>query len=266
MAITAAQVETNGWVLRVTMTGSRSAIALAPDTPAQWAANFAAYALNPNGASPALTLTGTTNGFVPSGGAAVASSTVARTLTATKVLRKAVVATAAGVRDAKNPDETDNGDGTITVRLALSQHVYVGDAGLTLIALTGWRMGATAQTIAVTNNSTVAAPAPIVRWADVPYQLQSGSFVLECAVVSHHPNALAPVAGVKFTVTDGTTVKTVWTTTLSTSPSYPATTGDGAAALALRVYAVTVDPTTATALTKGLLRCDYEVYPWIGPA
>jgi len=163
MAITAAQVESNGWVLRVTMTGSRSAIALAPDTPAQWAANFAAYALNPNGGSPALTLTGTTNGFVPSGGAAVASSTVARTLTATKVLRKAVVATAAGVRDAKNPDETDNGDGTITVRLALSQHVYAGDAGLTLIALTGWRTGATAQTIAVTNNSTVAAPAPIVR-------------------------------------------------------------------------------------------------------
>lgn len=265
MAITAAQVETNGWVLRVTMTGSRSAIALAPDTPAQWAANFAAYALNPNGASPALTLTGTTNGFIPSGGTAVVSSTVARTLTATKVLRKAVVATAAGIRDAKNPDETDNGDGTITIRLALSQHVYAGDAGLTLTALTGWRTGATAQTIAVTNNSTVAAPAPIVRWTDVPYQLQPGSFVLECAIVSHHPNALVPVAGVKFTVTDGTTVKTLWTMTLSTSPLYPATTGDGAAALALRVYAVTVDPTTATALTKGLLRCDYEVYPWIGP-
>ncbi len=266
MAITVAQVETNGWILRVTLTGTRSAIALSPDSPAQWAANFAAYALGPNGASPGLTLTATTNGFIQSGGTAVASSTVARTLIATKALRKAVVATAAGVRDAKNPDEIDNGDGTITVRLALSQHIYVGDAGLTLTALAGWRSGSTAQTIAVTNNSTIAAPAPIVRWTDVPYQLQSGSFALECAVVSHHPNALAPVAGVRFTVTDGTTVKTFWATTLSTSPLYPATTGDGAAALALRVYAAAVDPAMATALTKGLLRCDYEVYPWIGPA
>ena len=273
MAITAASVEANGWVLKLTLTGSLSSAIVSgwsltdsanPQT--QGNVNFGAYALNPN-TTPALTLAATTSGYVQSAGTAVASSAVGRTLIATKTLRKVTNATAAGVRDARNPDEADNGDGTITVRIALSQHVYAGDTGLTLTALAGWRTGSGAQSgIAVTNNSTVAAPAPIVRWTDVPYQLQGGPFTLECVVASHHPNGLAPVAGVKFTVTDGTTVKTYWATALSTSTAYPAKNGDGTANLALRVYAVTVDPTTATALTKGLLRCDFTVYPWIGPA
>lgn len=267
MAITAAQVEANGWVLRLTLTGSPSSatvsgFASTPDTFAQWATNFSAYALNPNGATPALTLALMSNGFVPSGGAVAASAAVSRSLVATRTLRRPVVATPAGVRDAKTPHETDNGDGTITVRIALSQHVYAGDSGLTLTALAGWRAGSTAQTIAVTNNSTIAAPQPIVRWSDVTYQLQSGSFTLECAVASHHPNGVVPVAGVRFAVTDGTTTKTFWATALSTSASY----GAGGTGQGLRVYAITVDPTTATALTKGLLRCDFKVFPWIGPA
>ncbi len=119
-----------------------------------------------------------------------------------------------------------------------------------------------AQTVPVTNNSTVPAPAPIVRWSQVPYQLQSGPFALEVVVASHHPNGVAPVAGVRFTVTDGTTIKSYWTTSLANSSVAPTTDGTGKN---LRVYSVTVDPTVATALTRGLLRCDYEVYPWIGP-
>lgn len=278
MAITAASVEANGWVLRVTLTAALSSAVVAgfnaayatpgqaPDVPAQWATNFSAYALAPNGVAPALTLAATTGGFVQSNGTAIASSAVPRTLIATKALRKPVDATPNPVtRRPKLPDEVDNGDGTITVRIALSHHVYAGDSGLSLTALAGWRIGAGAQTIAVTNNSTVPAPAPIVRWADAPYQLRSAAFPLEVVVASHHPNGVAPVAGVRFTVTDGTTVKSYWATALTTSAAYPATNGDGTANLPLRVYAATVDPTTATALTKGLLRCDFEVYPWVGP-
>ncbi len=260
MAITAAAIEANGWVLRVTLTGMLSAVSPTDTT----GANFAGYALAPKTA-PALTLALAGNGFVQSGGQAVAGAAVPRSLVGTKPLRRVAHVTPAGVRDAKTPDETDNGDGTVTVRIALSQHVYQGDTGLTLTALAGWRTGAPAQTIAVTNNSTVLAPAPIVRWADVSYQLQPGSFDLEVVVASHHPNGVAPVAGVRFTVTDGTTVKSFWTTALAGSTKYPAMSGDGAYALPLRVYRVTVDPTTATALTKGLLRCDFEVYPWLGP-
>ncbi len=274
MAIIAASVEANGWVLRLTLTGTLSsgfvpgfnnAYAtpnLAPDTATQWATNFAGYALAPSSGAPALTLAMFSTGFVQSGGQAAPSTVVGRALIGTRALRKVVDATAAGLRRPKEPDEVDNGDGTVTVRIALSQHVYAGDTGLSLTALAGWRTGATAQTIAVTNNSTVAAPAPIVRWTDVPYQLQPGSFALEVAVASHHPNGLAPVAAVKFTVTDGTTIKTFWATALSTSTAYSA----GGTGQGLRVYAVTVDPTTATALTKGLLRCDFKVFPWIGPA
>ncbi|MBV8970881.1 MAG: hypothetical protein JO290_01170, partial [Sphingomonadaceae bacterium] len=269
MAITAAQVEPNGWVLRLTLSGALSSaivggFSLAESNPVttQWATNFSAYALAPNGASPALTLAIQTSGYVQSGGQAVASATVARTLIGTKALRKAVVATPAGVRNAKNPDEVDNGDGTITVRIALSQYVYAGDTNLTLTALAGWRTGdAGGSGIAVTNNSTVPAPAPIVRWTDVPYQRQTGTFTLECAVASHHPNGLAPVAGVKFTVTDGTTVKSFWATALAASTTYSA----GGTGKDVRVYSAPVDPTTATALTQGLLRCDFEAYPWIGP-
>jgi len=268
MAITAASVEANGWVLRLTLTGSLSSAIVAGfstlpsnDNAAQWNTNLGAYSWAPNTGMP-MTLAMASNGFVQSGGIAVASATVGRTLTATRPLRKVVISgNAAGTRLPQTPDEVDNGDGTITVRLALSQHVYAGDSGLTLTVAASWRTGSSAQTITVTNASTVAAPAPIVRWSDVPYQLQAGSFTLECVAVSHHPNGLAPVAGVRFTVTDGTTVKTFWSTALSTSTAYSA----GGTGLPLRVYSVTVDPTTATALTQGLLRCDFEVYPWVGP-
>ena len=229
MAITAASVEANGWVLRVTLAGSLSSavvpgfsVATTNDTAAQWLTNFTGYALTSNGASPAMTLAMSSAGFVQSAGAAVAAA-VPRTLIATKALRKPVISgPALGTRLPKAPDEIDNGDGTVTVRIALSQHVYQGDAGLTLTAAAGWRTGAGATAgVTVTNNSTVLAPAPIVRWSAAPYPLVGGSFPLEVVVASHHPNALAPVAGVRFTVTDGTTVKNFWTTALSNS-TYPA--------------------------------------------
>ena len=243
MAITAASIEANGWVLRVTHTAGLGA--------------FASYTLDPNG-SPRLTLASSAPGYVQSAGTAIAG-TAARTLIATKPLRLPVQATAAGVRSAKTIDETDLGGGLTRVRIALSQHVYATDTGLTLTAAAGWRSGETAAGgIAVTNGSTVAAPLPIVRWADVPYQLQGGAFDLEVVVASHHPNGLAPVVGVRFTVTDGTTVKTFWSTTLATSTAYSA----GGTGQPLRVFKATVDP---TGLTQGLLRCDFEVYPWIGP-
>jgi hypothetical protein len=277
VAITAAQIEANGWVLKLTLTASLSSVSVggfsnaygaaggvAPDYPAQWATNFSAYALNPSG-TPAVTLACTTAGFTQNGlnVAVSASASVARSLIATKVLRKPVDARASdGFRRSKEPDEADLGGGSITVRIALSQHVYAGDASLVLTTLAGWRTGESAQTIAVTNNSTIVAPKPIVRWSDAPYQLQSGTFSLECVVASHHPSGVIPVAGVKFTVTDGTTIKTYWATALSTSNAYSA----GGSGKGLRVYSVSVDPTVATALTKGLLRCDFKVFPWIGPA
>jgi hypothetical protein len=241
MSITAAEIESNGWVLRLTVTGSLTA----PNT------NFGAYSLDPNG-TPRVVLSSSHPGFVKSGGQAVSGS-LSRSLAATTPLRLPVNPASPTV---KVLDETDLGGGSIRVRLALTEHVYATDTGLNLAVLAGWRTGAPAQSgIAVTNNSTTIAPIPIMRWALAPYETTTGSFRATLVVFSHHPQGFEPVAGVKFTATDGVNTKTVWATALDTDNSY----GDN-----LRAYTVTIDPTTAPALTAGLLRVDAEVYPWLG--
>jgi uncharacterized phiE125 gp8 family phage protein len=241
VSITAAQVEANGWVLRLTITGSLTS----PNT------NFGAYALDPSG-TPRVTLTSSHPGYVKSGGQAV-SGTMSRSLVATAPLRLPVNPASPTV---KVLDETDLGGGSIQVRLALSEHIYATDTSLSLAVLAGWRSGLGAQSgISVTNNSTAAAPVPIMRWALAPYETTAGTFRVSLLVFSHHPVGFEPVAGVKFTATDGTTVKTVWDLTLETDNTY----GDN-----LRCYSAEIDPSTATALTTGLLRVDAEVYPWLG--
>ncbi len=240
MSITAASIEANGWVLRLTVTGSLG--------------SFASYTLDPDG-SPRLTLASSHTGYAQVSGQASATS-LSRSLVATKPVRKPVSATNAGVVSASVVDETDLGGGNIQVRLALSQHVYATDTALAVTVLAGWRAGeSAASAISVTNNSTIVAPVPIMRWADVPYQRRTSAFELAITVFSHHPNAVQPVAGVKFSVTDGTNTKTYWAIAPGISSSF----GD-----ALPCYRVTVDPATATALTAGLLRCDAEIYPWLG--
>lgn len=238
MAIVAAEVESSGWVLALTLDGAA-------------AGGFADYVLDPDG-SPRVVLNCSHAGFVQSGGQAVAG-TMARAIPATIPLRLPVnpaAPTPAVI------DEADLGGGLRRVRLALANHVYATDTGLTLNVLAGWRTGEGGATgIAVTNSSTLAAPMPIFRWADYQLKIVEGTFRLSLIVASHHPVGLRPVAGVRFTVTDGTTTRVHWATELGTDNSY----GDN-----LRCYTVEVDPATATALTAGLLRCDAEVYPWLG--
>ena len=239
MPIIAAFVEANGWVLRLEMSGSLG--------------NFGSYTLDPGG-TPRITLASSHAGFIKSGGQAVAGN-IARSLVGTKPLRKPANWNGTAL-DAAVIDETDLGGGSIRVRIALSEHVYATDTSLALSVLTGWRSGESGATgISVTNNSTAVAPIPILRWALLPYGVSTGAFTVALFVASHHPVGFEPVAGIRFTATDGTSVKTVWTTQLSTDTSY----GD-----ALRCYTATIDPATATALTAGLLRVDAEVYPWLG--
>jgi hypothetical protein len=237
MPITAAQIEANGWVLAITFAGSLG--------------SFASYVLDPDG-TPRVSLTTAHGGFVKSSGTAVAG-TITRTIIGTKPLRKAVNRSSPTVEVI---DETDLGGGSIKVRLALSENIYATDTIGTLTVASGWRSGESADSgISITNSSTLAAPLPIMRWGDLQYERRSGSWQLALIVASHHPVGFEPVAGVKFTATDGTTVKTFWTTALG---------WHGTAPDQLRCYTVTVDPATATALTAGLIRCDAEIYPWLG--
>lgn len=241
MAITAAEIESNGWVLALTFAGSLT-------SPAT---DFGAYSMDPDGA-PRVALALSSPGFVKSGGTAIAGN-LARALVGTRPLRLPI--------DPANPsvqalDETDLGGGSIRVRIALSEEVYTGDTGLSLAVLADWRAGEAAQSgISVTNNSTLAPPLPIMRWVLPPYDVTAGTFRVSLIVGTVNPVGFEPVAGVKFTATNGTTTKTVWATELSTDNSF----GDN-----LRCYTVEIDPAEAPALTAGLLRIDAEVYPWVG--
>ena len=237
MAIISAAVEGNGWVLSLVVAGS--------------AGGFADYVLDAD-VTPRVLLRSMHPGFVQSAGQAAAGN-MAREIAATVPLRLPV-----------NPaspttaviDEEDLGGGQRRVRLALANHVYATDTGLTLEVLAGWRTGESAATgLSVSNNSTLAAPMPIMRWARLQFQIETGVFRLALMVASHHPLGVRPVAGVKFTVSDGVTVKTVWATELGTDTRH----GDN-----LRCYTVEVDPTTGPALAAGMLRCDAEIYPWLG--
>ncbi len=239
MPITAAQVEANGWVLRLTISGSLG--------------SFASYTLDPDG-TPRVVLASSHAGFVKSAGTAVAGSIVRNTVATVPLRQPALLAT--GLTTGKVIDETDLGGGSIRVRLALSETIYATDTALALTVRAGWRSGeAAASGIAVTNSSTITAPVPIFRWVLAPYDVATGAFRVALLVGSHHPVGFEPVAGVKFTATDGSNVKTVWTTSLTTDNSH----GDN-----LRCYSAIIDPATASALTAGLLRCDAEVYPWLG--
>jgi hypothetical protein len=189
---------------------------------------------------------------VKSGGQAIAGA-LARTIVGLRPLRQVVNPASPTV---KVLDEVDLGGGSVQVRIALSETIYATETSLSLSTLAGWRSGIGAQSnISVTNNSTAVAPVPIMRWVLPSYDVAQGPFRLSLIVGSNHPVGFDPVAGVKFTVTDGATVKTFWTTALDTDNTY----GDN-----LRCYTMVVDPSTATALTAGLLRCDAEVYPYLG--
>jgi hypothetical protein len=237
--IVAAEIEDNGWVLALTLDGVS-------------AGGFADYTLDPDGSTPALRVITTHPGYVQSGGEAV-SGNITRVIPATIPLRLPVNLASPTVNVI---DEEDIGGGQRKVRITLANHVYATDTLTTLSCSAGWRTGEEGATgILVTNNSTLVAPVPIFRWMRLTQQVETGTFRLSLFVASHHPVGFQPVAGVKFTATDGTTVKTVWATALGTDNDY----GDN-----LRCYTVTIDPAAATALTEGQLRCDAEVYPWLG--
>jgi uncharacterized phiE125 gp8 family phage protein len=237
MAIISAAIDATGWVLEIVRTGA--------------AGTFSDYTLDPDG-EPRLVVRSSHPGFTVVNNEAVAA-TQARAIQATIPLRLPVDPNAPLVPVI---DETDIGGGQIRVRIALSNYVYATDTSVTLDALPGWFSGEPgASGISVTNNSTETCPVPIFRWASLPMQVETGVFRLSLLVASHHPNGFQPLAGVKFTVTDGTNTKTLWATALATDNDY----GDG-----LRCYTVLIDPATAPALTEGRLRCDAECYPWIG--
>ena len=246
MSIVTGSIEANGWVLSLTLNTTLG--------------TFSNYALTPD-ATAKLVITSTLPGYdTTAGNTAIANNSKTRTVIATIPLRKPSNPSNAGVLDTRVIDETDLGGGQIRVRIALSNWIYSTDTNVSLNASSGWRTGESNASVSLTNNSTISCPKPISRWADVPYKLiRTSTFDIESLVFGFFPIGNQPVAGVKYTVTDGTNTVTVWSTSISSSTQY----GDS-----LRCHRVTIDPSTATPapLTPGVLRVDRTVYPFYGSA
>lgn len=244
MTLAAAEIEANGWVLAVT---------------GDWGASgFADFALDPDG-TPAVALTVVGEGFTRSGGAAVADHAATRTLVATKPVRLPYApGMGTGLSFTAVLDETDNGDGTRTVRLALSDRVYDGES-VTAVFAAGWRTGEAGGSVSVTNGSVRGYPLPIVRWAVPTFAPPpvGTKHRVEVIVASHFPRHFGAslnqaVAGVRFVASDGVHEASVWALEPVTSPLYEQ---------ALRCWSAELD---LDGFGAGPVTVHWEVYPWVG--
>lgn len=209
------------------------------------------FDLDANGTPRAVLNVAGRQGFARSGGQAVPTQRTVQ-LRATDTLRRPWGQHA-------QLDETDNGDGTRTVRLALEDYVYAGES-VTLTVFAGWRTGLPAQSnIPVTNNCTRAAPKPWAHWSCPPDQLVDGtSFTPEMICASLFPmhdgaSLHQPVAAVRFIASDGTNTVSAWVTAMTTSTYMDDD---------LLVWRAPMD---LSALNSGRVTIHAEVYPWVGP-
>jgi hypothetical protein len=253
----AVSIEANGWVLAVRGAWGATPGAWAPvsfdRTEGQYlSGGVDQFPLSPD-SSPKVMLTVARQGYTRSGGQAVASSGDVEVLVATKALRRPHPSEA-------TLDETDHGDGTRTVRLALSNRVYAGDSVTAVTFADGWKAGQSAVALgAIANNSARTLPVAISRWAQPNYTLVRNTALVDVDVIvaAHHPRHFGPllhqaIAGMKLTATDGTTTKDFWVTAPRVSTQY----GDN-----LHCWGAQID---LTGLTAGPVTIHRTEYPWIG--
>lgn len=181
-------------------------------------------------------------------------TSLTRTVYGTRAMRKAYP------NDAQL-DET-SAEGTLTVKVALSDFIYPSDTATISIA-SGWltETGVPTNTLtdlAVTNNSTLSYPKVIGRWAWPGYERVTDDFLVEALAFHRFAQNGKPVALVRFTASDqhGNTV-----TVDSTEMTKTTRTGDANVVL---VYAATIPVAT---LTQGdVITVNFKAYPWVGDA
>lgn len=257
MGLVSVAVEANGWVLAVSGDWAT--------TPGAWEfggedrsngrflnGGTDQFPLDPDG-TPKIMLTVTRQGFTRSGGQAVASTGDTQVVVATKPLRRPYP-------NQSQLDEVDNGNGTRTIRFALSQRVYQGDTVGPVTFANGWKAGEGSGTApTATNNSTRALPVAISRWAQPGFTLVRGTTLVDVDVIvaapfPRHFGATwnQALAAMKLTATDGTTTKTFWITTDRVSPQY----GDN-----LLCWGGQID---LSGLNAGPVTIHREEFPWVG--
>lgn len=165
------------------------------------------------------------------------------------------------------PDET-LAAGTLTLNIALSDPIYVGDTITAVIAggasplYTDGTTANAAYSGAVTNSSTLVPPPVVARWAKPDYeQISSTSYTLEA--VAFHAFGIDQVT---FTCTDAHSHSATATATAMTISDWSSTSGGVTSKdqNAVLVYKGTVDMSSFTA--KDPVTCNFVAYPKIGGA
>ncbi len=263
MTVISAAIEENGWVLA--LRGDWSTTLGAWDfggfdrTNGRFLNEGAdQFPLDPDG-DPKILLDVTDAGFDRLGALPVANPAVARRIVGTKLLRRPWPNQA-------QLDETDHGDGTRTVRVALSDRVFQTSAISALSLSAGWKSGeGSAAFGSISNLSTRIVQLPVSRWATVPYQLMAGttaeprtSVRVDILVASHFPMHLPaapnqPVAAVSVKASDGVNSGAVSWLSLGRSAEK-----DG-----MLCWTGEVD---VAGLTAGVISLHHTVFPFIGAA
>lgn len=277
MTVVSAAVEADGWTLAVTYS------AAAPSTRADFALfSGTGPVSNQSEANARVIATVSGPGFNRTGVQAVAA-TRSRPVVAHDVAYGRYPDWEAGQPVSAQPDftgagfphfapanrllgEVDNGNGTRTIRLMLHKPVAPGET-VSVLFRAGWRPGtATDQTIAATNNSTVALEIPSARWATVPYEAIRGTptepangAVIDVLASHILPEGKSGVAGVRVIATDGTSRSVASWLSIGTSTRY----GDSVRCWTGAV-SFEIDGAPGTYLNAGLIALHWTVYPWFG--
>lgn len=264
MTVISAAVEANGWVLAVRGTWAATAGAWEYAGYDRTNGRFLSggvdqFPLYPDSPDPKIMMQVASPGYERVAGLPVANPGRLRTLIATKAIRRPFPNQA-------QLDEIHHGDGTRTVRLALTQRVFANDVIQSASFLAGWKFGeAGVVPGVVVNGSTRTVQLPVSRWATVPYQLVSGtgasprtSVRVDVLVASHFPEHVGSaynqaVAAVAVQAFDGTNMGAVSWLTQGTSAEV-----DG-----LRCWTGEVD---VRGLTAGVITLHKTLYPFIGAA
>lgn len=277
LAVTAT-VEGEGWVLAVrgswgsTITGGSwrrpNGDALAANTDRMdaewWIAGVNQFPLDPAG-TPKIRINLRSAGFDRSGGQAVFNANRSRSVVATRPLRVPFIS-----GGTQTPlDEVDHGDGTRTIRFALSDRVYSTCSISSIEFAAGWKLGQSGGLAATVVNSSTRTPClPIFRHASESWDYVGGTagapvhiWRPELIIASHHPEHFGSklhqaAAAVKWTITDGSTVFEAWVGEDAISPRY----GDN-----LLCWTAPID-LSGSGLNPGPLTAWATVYPWVGAA
>lgn len=231
----------NGWVAEIDISSPAG-------TPGITGSYTLGLGTNGDPTAAKIVLTVTSPGYDSTGG----STTVPRTVYGTMQVRKA------------SPNQTVFDEAlvstTLTVRVALSDFVYSGDTVTAVIGAGFYSQGGTPNAAfsgSVTNSSTLTHPKVIGRWAWPGYESFQTTIPLEAVIVHRSGKNGKPVAAVVFTVTDGSTTKTV----TSAAMVKTVRSGDQGRGVIL-VYTASFN---ASDFTQGaVLTANFAAYPQVG--